>query len=162
MTAGPDELAGVVDQFGALTREELRRAAEEVAFREGESVGADAVTAAVEDAETRLALVAVEGDEGRELLVAGPGALPTLPPGADSLPHVLDVPERSVERAAVAEAAEAHLRAEAARAVSAGDRGRVTALLDATYDLEAWAPDVDASGVRARLDEALAALDGGD
>lgn len=161
MTVDPDELAGVVDQFGALTRDELRRAVEEVAFRERESVDEAAVAEAVADAEARLALVAVDED-GEELLVAGPGALPALPPGADSLPHVLDAPERSVERAAVAEAAEAHLRSEAARAVGAGDRERVAALLDATYDLEAWAPDVDASGVRARLDEALAALDDGD
>ncbi len=161
MTVDPDELAGIVDQFGALTPGELRRAVEEVAFREGESVDETAVGAAIDDAEARLALVAIDRD-GDELLVAGPGALPTLPSGADSLPHVLDAPERSVGRAAVAEAAETHLRSEAARAVGAGDRERVAALLDATYDLEAWAPDVDASGVRTRLDEALAALDDGD
>jgi hypothetical protein len=154
-----DELAGVVDQFGALTRAELRRAVEEVAFRAGDDVDGEAVAAAVDRAEDRLQVVAVD-HEDEELLVAGPGALPALPAGAENLPHVMDVPERSVDRATVAEAAEARLRAGAARAVSAGDRDRVAALLDATYDLEAWAPDVDATGVRARLDDALAGLDG--
>lgn len=148
-----DELAGLADQFGALTRAELRRAVEEVAFREGEAVDDETVRAAVARAEDRLRLVAVEDDE--ELLVAGPGALPTLPAGADSLPQILEVPERSVERAAVAEAAESRLREAAARAVDAGDRERVAALLDATYDLEAWAPETDASTVRTRLDDAL-------
>ena len=154
-----DELAGLADQFGALTRAELRRAVEEVAFREGEAVDDETVCAAVARAEDRLRLVAVEDDEeDEELLVAGPGALPTLPAGADSLPQILEVPERSVARAVVAEAAETRLREAAARAVGAGDRERVAALLDATYDLEAWAPETDASTVRTRLDDALDAL----
>jgi hypothetical protein len=150
-----DELAGVVDQFGALTRAELRQAVEEVAFREGEAVGDDAARERVAEAEASFALVAVETDD-ETLLVPGPSALPTLPAGADSLPHVLDAPDREVDRDRAAEAAERRLREAAARAVADDDRERAAALLDATYDLEAWAPGVDASGVRARLDDALA------
>jgi uncharacterized protein YcaQ len=40
-------------------------------------------------------------------------------------------------------------------AVAADDRDRAEELLDASYDLEAWAP-VDAAGVRDRLDAVLA------
>ena len=154
-----DELAGVVDQFGALTPAELERAVEEVAFRAGETVGGEAFAEAVDEAERRLQVVAVDR-EGDTLYVAGPGALPRLPTEGENLPHVLDAPERTVDREAVAEAAEGRLREAAARAVGAGDREQVELLLDATYDLEAWAPTADASGVRARLDDALAAMEG--
>jgi hypothetical protein len=153
-----DELAGIVDQFGALTPAELDRAVEEVAFRAGEEVDEAALAGAVEAAERRLRLVAVDRDD-RRLYVAGPGALPRLPTGGENLPHVLDVPERSVERRAVVEAAERRLREAAARAVGTGDRERAELLLDATYDLEAWAPEADASGVRERLDDSLAAME---
>jgi hypothetical protein len=153
-----DELAGVVDQFGALTPAELERAAEEVAFRAGETVGDEAFAEAVDEAEQRLQIVAVDRG-GETLYVAGPGALPRLPAEGENLPHVLDAPERTVERETVAEAAEGRLREAAARAVGAGDRERVERLLDATYDLEAWAPTADASGVRARLDDALATIE---
>ena len=147
-----DELAGVVDQFGALTRAELRRAAEEVAFRAGDDVDDEAVDDRIREAEATLRLVVLDGG----LLVPGPSALPTLPPGADNLPHVLDAPERSVDRSRAAEAAERRLREAAARAVTGDDRERAATLLDATYDLEAWAPAADASDVRARLDDAFA------
>lgn len=154
-----DELAGLVDQFGALTPAELEHAVEEVAFRAGEEFDEDALADALDEAERRLMLVAVDRD-GDRLYVAGPGALPRLPREGENLPHVLDAPERSVERVAVAEAAEARLREAAARAVGAGDRERVEHLLDATYDLEAWAPDADATEVRARLDDALEGMEG--
>ena len=48
----PDELAGVVDLFGALTPSELESALEELAFKRGESVDSDAV--AVDDVRERL------------------------------------------------------------------------------------------------------------
>jgi hypothetical protein len=152
-----DELAGLVDQFGALTPAELERAVEEVAFRAGNSVADDTLAEALDGAEHRLQIVAVDDGNDR-LYVAGPGALPRLPPGGENLPQILDVPERTVEREVVVEAAERRLREAAARAVGAADRERVELLLDATYDLEAWAPVADASGVRARLDNALAAI----
>ena len=144
----PDDLAGVVDLFGALTRSELAEARSELAYRRGE----DLREGAVEEALEAFALVAFERD-GRELLAAGPAAFPTLPEGAEDLPHILDVDARDVDREAVGRAAEERLRAEAARAVADGDADRATELLDVSYDLEAWAP-VSLDAVRERLDAA--------
>jgi hypothetical protein len=174
----PDELAGVVDLFGALTRAELDRARAELAYRRGEDPPAtpahpDADGAAaspstgsgdgpVDRAVAEYYLVAYDRD-GREFLTVGPVAFPTLPPEAEDLPHILDVEARNVDRAALGEAVERRLRADAARAVADGDAERVAHLLDVTYDLEAWAP-VDVAAVRDRLDAALAevAVDDGD
>ncbi len=154
-----DELAGVADQFGALTRAELGRAVDELVFRRGETAAETARERAVEAALDELRLVAIEqGDE--TLLAPGPAALPALPAGAEDLPHVLDAPTRSVEPAALADAAERRLRAGAARAVADGDPDRIAALLDATYELESWTPATTGVGdVRERLDAALAATE---
>jgi hypothetical protein len=148
-----DELAGVVDLFGALTRAELEDALDELAFKRGQAVDDDAVDAAVDDAIEAYALVEFEGSDGDTLLAPGPTAFPSLPEGAEDLPHILDVPDRDPDRAVLGRAAERRLRADAARAVDAGDAERIDRLLDASYDLEAWA-GVDASEVRARLDDA--------
>ena len=153
----PDDLAGIVDLFGALTREELEAALSELAYRRDEDVPEGAVDEALE----AFALVAFEDGEvapdedaeAAELLAAGPAAFPTLPEGAEDLPHILDVESRDVDRAAVGRAAEERLRAEAARAVSSGDAARAAELLDVSYDLEAWAP-VTLDAVRERLDAA--------
>ncbi|MFB6280847.1 MAG: hypothetical protein ABEH40_02370 [Haloferacaceae archaeon] len=179
-----DELAGVVSQFGALSRPELVRAAEELAFKRGEDVDPDRVGDAIDGALADLRLVAVQGgttdagptgagaadaggdESGSEsggtgtgcdaaLLVPGPTAFPRLPDGAEDLPHILDVEARSVADGAAAEAAERRLRAAAATAVADGDRERMAGLLDATYDLESWASDADVASVRERLDAAL-------
>lgn len=146
----PDELAGIVDLFGALTREELAEALSELAYRRGEETPDETIEEALEEALDAFALVAFEtGDE--ELLAPGPAAFPTLPEGAEDLPHILDVDSRSVDREAVGRAAEERLRGAAARAVAAGDDDRTAELLDISYDLEAWAP-VDLTEVRDRLD----------
>ena len=154
----PDDLAGIVDLFGALTREELDEALSELAYRRDEDVPDDAVDEALE----AFALVAFEDGEAVEpagdgedaaLLAAGPAAFPTLPEGAEDLPHILDVESRDVDREAVGRAAEERLRAEAAQAVSSGDADRAAELLDVSYDLEAWAP-VTLGAVRERLDAA--------
>lgn len=47
--------------------------------------------------------------------------------------------------------AERRLRREAAQAIDADDRDRATVLVDASYDLEAWAP-VDLNDVRTQLE----------
>jgi hypothetical protein len=144
-----DEVAGVVDLFGALTREEVCRALEELAFKRGddpEEVDADA---ALDDAVESYHLVEVESDP--PTYAVGPVAFPTLPTGAEDLPHILDVETRPVDRESVARDVEERLRAETARAVAAEDEERIAHLLDVTYDLEAWAA-VDVSGVRDRLD----------
>lgn len=124
-----DELAGICDLFGALTREELREARSELAFRQGREAGPED---RVEEALAAYALVEHDG-----LVLSGPTAFPTIPEGAGDLSHILDVPEREVDREAAGEEVLERLRAEddpeLAREVS--------------YDLEAWAP-VDAGEVR--------------
>lgn len=153
-----DELAGVVDLFDALTRSELGRALHELAYRRGEERDPDSFAPAIDDAVEDYTLVAFEpsGDDesepGEELLVAGPVAFPELPEGATDLPHILDVPDRSVDREALGEAVEAKFRADTARAVADGDGPRMDQLLDVSYELEVWAP-VDLSGARERLDD---------
>jgi hypothetical protein len=159
----PDELAGVVDLFGLLTTDELRQAAEELAFRRGRDPdGSSAGTPPTDgdDGGYRAAidsyhLVSLERD-GEEYVAVGPVAFPTLPPDAEDLPHILDVPERSLDRAALATDVEERLRGDAARAVAAGDDERIRHLLDVTYDLETWAA-VEVDDVRDRLDASLQA-----
>jgi hypothetical protein len=148
-----DELAGVVDLFGALTRGELESALGELAFKRGESADDDAIDDAVDAAVEAYYLVAVDRDD-ETLLVPGPVAFPTLPDGAEDLPHIMDVPGRDVDDDEVVEAAERRLRADAAVAVDAGDVERIERLLDVSYDLETWGAN-DVSGVRSRLDDAL-------
>ncbi|RCU46319.1 hypothetical protein DU504_02750 [Haloplanus salinus] len=148
-----DELAGVVDLFGAVTRTELEDALAELAFKRGETVDDEAITAAVDDAVAGYYLVSVDGD-GTTLLAPGPAAFPALPDGAEDLPHILDVPDRQPERAELVEAAERRLRADAARAVDADDDDRIERLRDVSYDLETWG-STDVSGVRRHLDDAL-------
>lgn len=150
-----DELAGVVDLFGALTREELERALDELAFKRGEATDADAVGDAVDAAiaDYYLAVADREG-EGATLLAPGPVAFPTLPEGAEDLPHILDIPDREVDRSSLVETAERRLRADAARAVDDGDADRIERLVDVSYDLETWG-STDVSDVRSRLDDAV-------
>lgn len=160
MEATQDELAGVVDLFGALTRDELSQALRELAFRRGEELTDEAIDEAIDDAVADYALVEVDGttlaDVGEEdpLLIPGPVAFPTLADGAEDLPHILDVDPRTVDRDEVVDDVATRMREEAARAVNEADTERVRHLLDATYDLEAWG-EVDLGPVRERLDEAL-------
>lgn len=156
MRVGGDELAGVVDLFGALTREELATAVEELAFRRGVEFDADAHGAAVEDAIASYALAVVETPvvDEETAVVVGPAAFPTLPEHGEDLPHIIDVEEREPDRAAVGRQVEQRLRREAAQAVADGDDDRIRTLLDASYDLEAWAP-VEVDEVRTRLTDAL-------
>lgn len=154
----PDEVAGVVDLFGAVTRAEFDAAVEELAYRRGDDVPGDALEPALAaytvipfDPETTELAAGAD-----ELLAVGPAAFPTLPEGAADLPHILDVPARSVDRAALAPAVESRFRADVARAVQADAEAEIRRLLDVSYDLEAWGP-VELAGLRDRLDDALAA-----
>jgi len=164
MELTPDELAGVVDILGPVTQAELRRACGELAFKRGVDAHDDAVEQAVEAALASYHLVAVPvesrgGDaaEGPEsdtaLVVPGPTAFPVLPDSAEDLPHILDVPERDLDRETAAQAAETQFRTDAADAVRAGDDERIQTLLDVSYELEAWGP-VDLASARDHLDEA--------
>lgn len=180
MQPDPDELAGVADLFGALTRAELRTAFRDLAARSGADFDPDDLDAAIDEALEGYYLVSVEdagwtgeGDEGGnvngaadgdgvgnatgagdgELLAIGPTALPRLPEGGEDLPHLVDVDHRAVDREALGEAAHARLRGDAARAVNDGDEQRIATLLDVCYDLEAWAP-VETAELRRQLDDA--------
>lgn len=160
-----EELAGIVDLFGALTPTELERALSELAFKRGEETSADALAGAVETAIEEYYLVEYDpadaedapgydlGDDDH-LLVVGPVAFPALPENAEDLPHILDVQERSVDRAVVGRQVAARLLTDAAQAVNTGDADRIDHLLDVSYDLEVWAP-VDVDDVQARLHDAL-------
>ena len=144
-----DELAGIVDLFGGLTRAELEDALDELAFKRGDELGdeatdgdsdADGVDAALRD--YYLVAVDYDGDAlgGESLLAPGPVAFPELPEYGTDLPHILDVERRNVDREELAAAVQEHLESEAKDA----DGDRAEYLLDVTYDAEAWAPlDLD-------------------
>jgi hypothetical protein len=156
MELPPDDLAGIVDIVGPVTRDELVAACGELAFKRGEDADSAAFDEQVESALSSYHLVSVADhatDADAPLVVVGPAAFPELAEGAEDLPHILDLPPRSVSRAAAAEAAEARFRADAAAAVRQGDEERIRTLLDVSYDLEAWGP-VDLSRARGLLDEA--------
>ena len=154
MELTPDELAGVVDVVGPVTRAELERACGELAFKRGEAVDDAAVD--IEAALSEYYLVAVTDHDATAeapLLVVGPAAFPDLPDGTEDLPHILDVPGRELSQTVIATAAEGRFRSDAAAAVGAGDPERIETLLDVSYDLEAWGP-VDLETARTRLDDA--------
>lgn len=172
-----DELAGVVDLFGGLTRDELADALLELAFKRGQSVaelyptdsgaadqGDEAVVdAAIDAAIHDFYLVEIperyvidepeSHGEGDTILAPGPVAFPTLPDGAEDLPHILDTPRRDLDRDVLGAAIVNRFRGE----VPDADPERARYLLDVTYDAETWA-NVDLSGVRTDLESRL---DGG-
>ena len=173
MSVGPepdglarDDLAGVVDLFAWLTREELSRAFAELAFKQRTTIDEDAIDEAIDVAVAEYALVpappgavSVVGDEGDadgpaddgdKPLAVGPAAFPSLPDGAADLPHILDVPDRTVDRAVLSEAVHERLSTDAVAAITEGDTARLEVLADVTYDIETWAP-VDAAPIRERI-----------
>ncbi|MFB6077351.1 MAG: hypothetical protein ABEJ80_00050 [Halarchaeum sp.] len=143
MALDPDELAGVCDLFGGLSRDELARAAEELAFRRGDEFDADAHDAAVADAIAAFVLLELApasddtaADAGEPLLVPGPRAFPRTPDGGADLPHILDVSRRDVPGDAVESAVRARLAA-AVNDLDEDDAERASVLLDVTYDAAA-------------------------
>jgi hypothetical protein len=153
-----DDLAGVVDLFGALTHAELEQALTELAYKSGMEPPGPAV---VELALQRYVLVAYDPNDldsptstnlGR-LLVPGPSAFPSLPEGATDLPHIMDVPTRTPDRELVEKAVEARFRGDVAQAVADENTQLVRRLLDVSYDLDAWG--IAMTGLRERLDEVL-------
>ncbi|MFP8953787.1 hypothetical protein ACLI4Z_12595 [Natrialbaceae archaeon A-arb3/5] len=155
MDATADELAGIVDLFGGLTRPELERALAEAAFRaDGQSVDEDALAVAIEDAVDSFALVRHERTDGEPLLVAGPTAFPAVPDHAEDVPHILDVDRRRLDRAALGDAAHDRFSKAVDEAIAETDEDRLRHLLDVSYDIEAWAP-VELTADRERLEDAL-------
>ncbi len=152
-----DELAGVVDLFGALTRAELGGALAELAYKQGEPYDPEEFTTEIRTAVERYHLVRVDAaTAGTDdpVLVPGPGAFPVLPANAGDLEHILDIDDRAVDRATAGEAVLDRFRRDAAVAVQSDDPTRIEQLLDVSYELEAWA-DVDLSAERAHLDDIL-------
>ncbi|MFB6085364.1 MAG: hypothetical protein ABEJ84_00940 [Halodesulfurarchaeum sp.] len=174
MELSGDELAGIVDQFGALSPAELRRAIRETAFRAGVDLEESTIDDWIDGAEADFSLLTVDLD-GEALVVPGPRAFPDAPEAASDLPHVMDVDRRSVPvdalesglrnrlAAATAEleegatAIEKRLeeREKAGTGIEDGPGGieesdRARELIDVTYDAEAWA-DIDLGDVRDRL-----------
>ena len=160
MDATADELAGVVDLFGGLTRAELERALSEAAFRaDGQSVDETALSDAIDEAIDSFALVRCERTSADaaidgQLLVAGPTAFPSVPAHAEDVPHILDIEPRQLDREAVGDRARARFVEAVDRAVDAGDDDQITHLIDVSYDIEAWAP-IDVDDERQRLAECL-------
>ena len=164
----PDELAGVLELFGALTESEFQRAVNEAAFRTGRDVEDDALAVRVDDATDSFHVVRVEPDAVPRVVpdldgddaayVPGPRAWPTEPEGAEDLPHILDVDVRDVNRDALAVRVRRQLRAGIEQAAAAGDADGLQELLDVTYDVETWA-DVDLDDTRGLADGALANLE---
>jgi hypothetical protein len=159
MSRTRDELAGVVDLFGALTREELADALAELAFKRGQEVDRETFDAEIEGALEDYYLVAYEPDDAdgtartdgdEPLLVPGPVAFPTLTEYAPDLPHIMDVPDPGVDRDALGEQVADRLREEVEAVAESGDADRAGTLLDVTYDAEAWA-SMDLSDARERL-----------
>ncbi len=165
--AARDELAGIVERFGALTRAELADALSELAFKRRTDVDATAVDDAIAAATAGYVIVPVPTDavhvaggddsdpsdhepEADGLLAVGPAAFPTPPPNVEHLPHILDVPDRTVDRDRLAEATLDRLRSDVDAAVDDGDDARLEGLLEVTYDLDAWAT-ADATGTRDRI-----------
>jgi len=163
MDVTADELAGVVELFGALTQAELQTAVAELAFKAAGDFEPDDFAADVEAAGRSYHLLSipptavdddpVEADEEPSWLVPGPLAFPELPENATDLPHILGVDERTVDPGAVDRAAEQRFRADAAAAVDAGDVDRIATLRDLSYEIEAWG-GVDLAATRDRLDAA--------
>ncbi|SDQ53644.1 DUF7109 family protein [Natronobacterium texcoconense] len=156
MDATADELAGVVDLFGGLTRAELDRALSEAAFRaDGGSVDGAALEAAIDDAIASFSLVQYDGWDGDdELLVAGPTAFPTVPDDAEDVPHILEIERRRLDRAALGESVRDRFVADLESAVESNDDDRIRELIDLSYDVESWAP-IDLAAERSRLEATL-------
>lgn len=152
MELSGDDLAGVVDSFGALTRAELGRALVELAFKQGKDTDPEAFEETIEAAIESYQLIRI-GDTTTDgaLLVVGPSAFPTLPQGTQDLRHILDVDERRIDRERAGEAATARVREEAAIAIEMGDTETIEQLIDVSYDIEAWAP-VALDDIRSHLD----------
>ncbi len=164
MDATADELAGVVDLFGGLTRAELERALSEAAFRaDGQSVDEDALSDAIDAALDSFALVRCERaladggtstDAEEPLFVAGPTAFPSVPAHAEDVPHILDIEPRRLDREAVGDRARDRFVEAVETAVESGDDDRITHLIDVSYDIEAWAP-IELREERQRLEACL-------
>lgn len=164
----PDELAGVLELFGALTDDEFEQAVGETAFRAGRDVDTEALEARIDAATASFHLVRVDPDAVPDVVpaldadaaayVPGPRAWPEEPEYAEDLPHILDLDPRAVDRAALARRVRQQLRTGIERAAAQGDADRLHEIVDVTYDVEAWA-SIDLADTRGLADGALDSLE---
>lgn len=145
-----DEVAGVVDSFGALTRAELRQALAELAFKRGEDAAPEQFDSVIDEALAEYRLVRIDRNP-EPAVVVGPAAFPIRPDGTADLQYILDVEHRDIDRERASEAATARLREEAALAIEMGDTDTIAELIDVSYDIESWA-SANLGGVRTYLD----------
>jgi hypothetical protein len=159
MDVTADEIAGVVDLFGGLTQAELERALSELAFRHGTETEPEAFEPAIDDAVQSYHLVSLDpavadADIDKQVFVPGPVAFPELPADARDLPHILDIPERSIDSDRANEAVADRFREDVRAALDVGDESRTETLVDVSYELEAWG-DLDLSTERDDLVEEI-------
>ncbi|MDJ1431052.1 hypothetical protein [Halostagnicola sp. A-GB9-2] len=166
MDATADELAGVVDLFGGLSRDELERALSEAAFRaDGRSIDEGALEEAIDDGlesftllECTVAEMTTDPrtlDAEDQFYVSGPAAFPEVPEYAEDVPHILDIDRRRFDREALGETARDRFSDAIDEALNgARSDERLEYLLEVSYDIEAWAP-VELADERGRLEEGL-------
>lgn len=150
----PDDMAGIVELFGALDRNELRQAASELLYRRGHDPESFPIDESIEEAIDAYALLVAPGcadpaPEG-DPIVAGPSGFPTIPERAEDLPHILDIDRRSIDRERVGTAASERYQSDVARAIEATDEESIERLIDLGYEIESWAP-VELDSERQRL-----------
>lgn len=158
MELSGDEIAGIADLFGGLTREELGQALAELAFKGGEEYDPAAFEGQVDEAiETykliRIVPEAVAADVQDPVFVPGPVAFPELPPAGEDLTHILDINRRDIDDSAGEIAAVETFREDVETALDAGESSRRNRLIDISYELEAWGAE-DLSELRERLENA--------
>ncbi len=166
MDATADELAGVVDLFGGLSRDELERALSEAAFRaDGRSIDEGALEEAIDNGLESFTLLECTAesvtterrklDADAQLYVSGPAAFPTVPEYAEDVPHILDIDRRRFDRDALGETARDRFSAAIEESLNGEPSDeRLRYLLEVSYDIEAWAP-VELADERQRLEEGL-------
>lgn len=147
-----DDIAGIAEMFGVISRKQLEQALIELSYRQGEELSETAAENAVQEALSSFALVAISHQP--QELTAGPAAYPTLPVGANDLPHMLEQDRQKPDPAVVREAANQRYREAVDEAIEASDTETLQDLLQLSYDIEAWA-EITVDDVRSRIQDEL-------
>lgn len=130
-----DELAGAVDLFGGLTREELIQGCEDICARSGEVIDFEFINDKIENAIKKYYLVELKE---RGLLVIGPVALPKLPEGGEDLPHLIQVENRLINKKEIEKIVFERMEEEIKVNSFEEDLESLERLLDICYDIEIW------------------------
>lgn len=154
-----NDIAGIVDIFGGLTRGELGEALAELAFKQGEeydpSEFADEIDAVIDSYQlVSLDPQSIDTPVDDSLLVPGPAAFPTIPEQSQDLRHILDIEERQIDRDTAGEAAADRLHEAAVIALRTEDDEEIDRLIDLSYEIETWAP-VELDETRRLMEDGL-------